>query len=90
MQELKPTTGTSITVPKEVKRFFVFYFVPKAGWEIYSNYHSPQIQATPEGAQEAFLNDEWLHKEGNTDKPTHYLIAEFTLPVILNQSPEKL
>lgn len=90
MEELKPTTGTSVTVPKEVKRYFIFYFTPRRGWEIYSSHYSAQIQATPETAQDAFLRDEWLQKADEQDRPTHYLVAEFTLPVIFTEPPKEL
>lgn len=75
MQELEPTKGKRVTIPKRVKRYAVAYYSKYNGWQ-----NSTQFHTTPESALEEFLRFHSGQKE--TDyTPKFYNVYELELEI---------
>lgn len=78
MQELEPTKGKRVTIPKRAKRFGVAYYSKYNGWE-----NSMRFHTTPESALEEFLRMNAGRKDDDF-KPKFYTVyeLELELPII--------
>jgi hypothetical protein len=75
MEQLEPTKGKSITVPKRAKRYCVAYWTAYAGWQNSSNFHT-----TPEGALEEFLRT-YRNEKDSEYSPKFYTVYEVILEI---------
>jgi hypothetical protein len=75
MQELEPTKGKRVTIPKRVKRYAVAYYSKYNGWQ-----NSMQFHTTPESALEEFLRFN-SDRKGDDYSPKFYNVYELELEI---------
>lgn len=85
MEELEPTKGKSVTIPKRVKRYSVAYYTNYSGWQNTMNFHT-----TPESALEDFIRCH-AGREKNDYTPSFYKVYEIDLeiPIITQNKGHK-
>ena len=73
MQELEPTKGRCVTVPKRAKRYAIAYYIN--GWHNESGFYT-----TPEDALESFLR-RWNGRLNEEYAPKFYTVYSLDLEI---------
>jgi hypothetical protein len=73
MEQLQTIKGRSVTIPKLVNRYLILAYNIHIGWSAYGNIH-----ATPEGALQAFLENQNKYRDENIK---YYKLIEVELEI---------
>lgn len=79
MQELEPTKGKRVTIPKQVIRYAVAYYSKFNGWQNSMSFHT-----TPESALEEFLRFNSGRKDDDFN-PKFYTVYEVELELPISK-----